>query len=61
MGTELVPKMSENLHILMQLSAWENFIGLLRLMKMNMAAPHITSFVSEIIIVYELFQLSKAI
>ena len=28
---------------------------------MNIAAPHITSFISEIIIVYELFQLVKGI
>jgi len=26
MGTEIVPEMSENPHILTQLSAWENFI-----------------------------------
>jgi len=30
-------------------------------MKMNTAAPHITSLISEIIIVYELFQLVKSI
>jgi len=45
----------------MRLCAWGNFSGLLRLMKMNIAAPHITSFISEIIIVYELFQLVKAV
>jgi hypothetical protein len=51
MGTKLVPAMSENLHILTQLSARENFITSNNTSILIWNIPHYTAILSDVVVI----------